>query len=479
MNTPLKTTDKILSQQLANIRELLGKINVVEALVDTGQEQRSEILKNLARQQVLSELISRIKRLHVADVAYVIENLSPDERLLIWAQIDRQRAGEVLLELSEVVREQILSHISYEDLFTVLVHLDTDDIAYLADEIPAEVLERVVRKLSESERQFFDTSTTFDEDSVAHLMTHAFIDVRDQQTIAEVLVKLRGTDEYPTHLDKLFVLDKRGIFRGLLPIQTVLRHAPEKRVSEVMVADAVVFHPNDNAREASQAFERYDLISAPVLNDRGKLVGRLTVDDVMDYQRDKMNEEMLALAGLSKSEDIFDTIRAGVRNRRFWVVMNVVTALVASRVVGLFEATIAQVVALAALMPVVASVGGNTGNQTTALMIRMLAMGQLSKQNFKLMIRKELGINVVNGLLLGVGVGVFATVIYSNLKLGIVIGAAMLLNLLVAASVGLFAPFGLEKLGRDPVLGSSIILTATTDSVGFFIFLGLAAVFLV
>jgi len=474
-----KTTDKILTQQLDHIRELLNKLNVVVSLAHNQVQQRGNILENLARQQVLAELKSWIQRLHAADIAYLITNVAPDDRMLLWQQIRTSRAGDVLLELDETIRKQIISQTEEAALLAILEHLDADDLAFLADEIPHGMLEQALTDLSESDRQFFATSVTFSEDSVGHLMTHSFVAVRDSQSLEQVLSILRDIEDYPSHLDKLFVLDQRGVFRGLLPIQALLRNPPDKRVHDLTVEDAVIFHPNDNARDAAQAFERYDLISAPVLNERGKLIGRLTVDEIMDYQHTKTDEEMLALAGLSRQEDLFATIREGVRNRSVWLMINVFTALVASRVIGAFESTIAHVVALATLMPIVASVGGNTGNQTTALMIRFLGLGQLDQKNMRLMARKELGITLVIGLLLGAVAGLFAYLIYFNLKLTIVLGVAMLLNLLIASVVGMAVPLSLQKMGRDPALGSSILLTATTDSMGFFIFLGLATLFLI
>jgi len=479
MSDTHKTTDKILSQQLEHIRELLNKVNVVVSLAHSQVQQRGEILENIARHQILAELKSWIQRLHAADIAYLISNLTPDDRILLWQQIRVSRAGDVLLELDETIRKQIIGQTTDNELLAMLNHLDADDLAYLADEIPPSILEQALKDLSESDRQFFATSVTFSEDSVGHLMTHSFVAVRDNQTLEQVLLMLRVLEDYPSHLDKLFVLDQRGVFRGLLPIQTLLRNAPDQRVRDHIILDAVIFHPNDNARDAAQAFERYDLISAPVINERGKLIGRLTVDDIMDYQHTKADEEMLALAGLSRQEDLFVTIREGVRNRSVWLLINVFTALVASRVIGAFESTIAHVVALATLMPIVASVGGNTGNQTTALMIRYLGMRQLDKQNIRLMARKEVGITIVIGLLLGAVAGLFAFLIYFNLKLALVLGLAMLLNLLIASVVGMAVPLSLQKMGRDPALGSSILLTATTDSMGFFIFLGLATLFLI
>jgi magnesium transporter len=253
---------------------------------------------------------------------------------------------------------------------------------------------------------------------------------------------------------------------------------PDKKANEIMVRDLVKFSPDDDASDASKAFERYDLVSAPVINQRGKIIGRLTVDDVMDYIREESSEDMLTMAGLRGEEDIFAPILSSARNRFTWLIINLFSAFIASRVIGLFENTIEQLVALAALMPIVASVGGNTGNQTTALIIRSLSQGQITAHNTWHLIRKELGIGAVNGLVLGLLVGLFALGLYQNYYLASVIAAAMLLELIFASFVGLSVPMLLKKFNKDPALGSSVILTACTDSVGFLIFLGLASVFL-
>ena len=246
-----------------------------------------------------------------------------------------------------------------------------------------------------------------------------------------------------------------------------------------MAKEVVKFTPDDNASDASKAFERYDLISAPVINNRGKLIGRLTVDIVMDYIRDESVEDVLNMAGVKGEEDLFSPLFDSAKNRGPWLMVNLFTAFIASRVIGLFEDTIVQLVALAALMPIVASIAGNTGNQTTALIIRALSQGQITSENTWLLIKKEISVSMINGLVFGSIVGVFALVLYQDISLSIVIASAMLTTLMIAAIVGLAVPIFLEKAGRDPALGSSVILTAATDSMGFFIFLGLATIFLI
>jgi magnesium transporter len=249
-------------------------------------------------------------------------------------------------------------------------------------------------------------------------------------------------------------------------------------VAAVMVEDFVKFHPEDEAHEASQAFERYDLVMAPVVDMQGRLIGRLTVDAVVDYIRESADADMLSMAGLKEEEDLFSTVWHAAKNRWMWLAINLCTAFIASRVIGEFEGSIARLTALAALMPIIAGIGGNSGNQTTTLIIRGLALGHITQANARRLVIKEFGVAMLNGLMWGSVVGVFAWLLYGNPALGGVMALAMLLNLIVAALAGIFIPMVLERMGRDPAIGSSVMLTAITDSMGFFIFLGLATVLL-
>jgi magnesium transporter len=252
----------------------------------------------------------------------------------------------------------------------------------------------------------------------------------------------------------------------------------DANVADVMAPDMVTFHPEDVADEAAQAFERYDLVTAPVVDKNNKLVGRLTVDEVMDYIRDESESDMLSMAGLREEEDFFASVWKSVQNRWAWLAINLITALLASRVIGLFEGSIEKIVALAALMPIVAGIGGNSGNQTTTMIVRGLALGQISAHNMHALIKKELGVALLNGLLWGSVLGLIAYALYGNYQLGLVMMSAMTLNLLLAAVMGVVIPLWMHKTGRDPAVGTSVLITAVTDSGGFFIFLGLATIFL-
>jgi magnesium transporter len=285
-------------------------------------------------------------------------------------------------------------------------------------------------------------------------------------------------DELPDHTDQLFVVDRDETTKGVLPINRLIVTDPEVMVASVMNADFISFSPDDKAQKAAQAFERYDLVSAPVVDQRNRLAGRVTVDKVVDFIREESEAELLGKAGLREEEDIFASVWKSAKNRWLWLAVNLCTAFFASRVIGVFEGTIEKLVALATLMPIVAGIAGNSGNQTTTLIIRALALGQVTPENARRMILKELAISLLNGLVWGGVAGLFAWWLYHSVALGVVMMNAMLLNLLVGALVGILVPMAMQRLGRDPAIGSSVLLTFTTDSMGFFIFLGLATVFL-
>jgi len=469
----------VLQTNLEHVKELLEKHRLVETLTHSQETPRHELVESLTHRQNVAELRNRLDKLHVADIAYIVENLPPKDRTIIWQETSLDRRGDVLVELTETVRQQVAAALPREELTQALRDLDPDDLSYIADDIPEEVLRETVSALSAEERSWLTASISYPEDMVGHYMSGAMFTVRDQDRLEDVILQLRAKGEIPSHTDKLFVLDRRGLFKGVLPIPTVLLREPGLKVHDVMASDVVKFRSNDKVDEAALAFERYDLVSAPVLNERGKLVGRLTVDVMMDHLRESNAEDMLRLAGLSKEEDMFVTIWKSARNRWMWLTVNLCTAFIASRIIGVFEGSIEKLVALAALMPIVASIAGNTGNQTTALVLRAISLGQLNGKNVFYMVRKEVGISMMNGMVFGVIVGLFAYVFYDNWALGLVICGAMLLELLIAAGVGLAVPITLEKLGKDPALGASVVITATTDSTSFFIFLGLATIFLV
>jgi magnesium transporter len=432
----------------------------------------------LVHKQNLAELTKKLDNLHPADVAYILEALPLEDRVLVWDLVKAERDGEILLEVSDAVRESLIATMDNRELVAAAASLDTDEIADLAPDLPKDVILELMRSLDEAKRAQVESSLSFEEDSVGGLMDYDFVTIRADVTLEVALRYLRIIGDLPAQTDKLFVVERDRTLVGILPLKRLLVHDPEAYVAAVMSDEPVAFHPSDHASDAAQAFERYDLVTAPVVDANGRLVGRLTVDVVMDYIREKSESDMLQLAGLREEEDLFTTVWKAAKNRWTWLAINLCTALIASRVVGLFENSIAKLAALAALMPIVAGMGGNSGNQTSTLVVRGLALGLINRDNSRRLLAKELAISLLNGTVWGGIMGFVTYLLYRNAPLSTVMAAAMLLNQVVAALAGYFAPAIIHGFGRDPAYGSAVLLTFITDSMGFFIFLGLATVFL-
>ena len=467
-----------VQETLHEIVELLDKQRLVEGLVHKQEGPRHDLVESLVHKQHVAELQKVLDSLHPADIAYILEALPVLQRLRVWDLVKADRDGEILIEVSEPVRETLIAHMDPEELVAAAETLDTDELADLAPDLPEDVMDDVFKTLPVEAREQLRAAMSYPENAVGALMDFDLVTVRDDVTLEVVLRYLRRLDELPDHTDQLFVVDRDEALMGALPINKLIVTDTERLVRDVMKTDMLVLHDAEQAQEAAQAFERYDLVTAPVTNERGKLVGRVTVDAVLDFIRQRSEAERLNLGGLREEEDIFASVWASARNRWTWLAINLVTAFVASRVISVFEGTIEKLVALATLMPIVAGIGGNSGNQTITMLVRAIALGQVNPASAKKLLVKELAISLLNGLVWGGIIGGFAMLLYNSVALGIVMTAAMTLNLLVAATFGVLVPLVMMKLGRDPAVGSSVLITAITDSGGFFIFLGLATLIL-
>lgn len=419
-----------------------------------------------------------LAELHPADIATALEGLPPESREVVWREVDVEKMGEVLLELPEAVRADLLALLDHQTVVAAVRSLDTDDIADLIPELSDDLIVEILHALDKQDRQRLDTALSFADDTAGGLMNLDTVTVRENITVEVVLRYLRRREELPEHTNSLFVVDRTDRLLGVLSLAKVLTADPQQRVSQIMERDVIRFTANTPDKEVADAFERYNLLSAPVVDEGNRLLGRITVDDVVDVIREEADREILHLAGLREQEDLFATVWQSVKNRWTWIALNLVTAFIASRVIGLFEGTIERLVALASLMPIVAGVGGNTGNQTITMIVRALALGRLSEMNIRALFAKEMGVSLMNGLVWGGLLGLIAYVLYRSVPLGLVMAAAMVLNLLLAAVAGVMIPLVRHRLGRDPAQGSSVLITAITDSGGFFIFLGLATLVL-
>jgi magnesium transporter len=465
--TPKKELED-LQEDLRDIENLLhrrdhGRSDAESALIDEGN---------------VAQLRAKLDRMHPADIAYVLEGLPLDERLAVWDLVKAERDGEILLEVSDAVRETLIRSMDSDELVAAAEQLEADEIADLAPDLPQDVIQDVFQALPVEEREQLRAAMSYPEDAVGSLMDFDVVSVRGDNSMELVTRYLRRFDELPHHTDQVFVVDRDENLEGVLPLSTLIVSNLDQAVGSVMARDMVTLYPDDKASDAAKAFERYDLVSAPVVDQSGRLLGRVTVDKVVDFIRDRSESELLTQAGLSEEEDIFSSVWASVKNRWAWLAINLVTAFLASRVIGAFEDSIEKLVALAALMPIVAGIGGNSGNQTITMIVRGIALGQVQKQHGRTLLSKELRVSLINGLIWGGLLGLVAFGLYQRLSLALVMTAAVTLNLLLAASAGVLIPITLAKRGRDPARGSSVLITAITDSGGFFIFLGLATLFL-
>ncbi len=472
------STQESLQESLQQVLLLLDKHKMLVELAHKQESPNQGLVKNLVHKQNLIELRKKLDTLHSADIAYILEALPLEDRFEVWELVKADRDGEILLEVSDAVRQTLISDMDPEELLAAAEYLDTDEIADLAPDLPKDVLYDLLDNLDAQNRSRLQSTLAYNDEAVGSIMDYETATIREDITLEVVLRYLRRLTELPDQTDKLFVVDRHDVLQGVLPLKRLVVSELDAKVSDVMSEDAVTFFAEDQTDEVSKAFERYDLVTAPVIDHNNKLIGRVTVDEVMDYIREEVEGDMLLMAGLKEEEDFFSSVWKSVQNRWAWLAINLMTAILASRVIGLFEDSIEKIVALAALMPIVAGIGGNSGNQTTTMIVRGLALGQVSSHNMYSLMIKEMGVALLNGIVWGGVLGLIAYLFYDSYQLGVVMMVAMTLNLMLAAFMGVMIPLLMNKVGKDPAVGSSVLITAVTDSGGFFIFLGIATIFL-
>ncbi|MEN8170247.1 MAG: magnesium transporter [Pseudomonadota bacterium] len=452
---------------------------MVEATETESVQERLETLHEALSQQDLKAIREFINEQHPAEIALLLESLPAEQRNIVWEQVDPNFDGDILLHVNDNLRASLIRDMESHELVAAASKLAPDDLADLLPEMPEDVTTQLLQNMDQQHRERLEAVRHYDEDSAGGLMNVDTITIRADISLDVVLRYLRRLGELPESTDSLMVTNRDGYYLGLLPLTLLLTHDPTQTVEELMSSDSEVLVANNPAQEVATLFEHHDLISAPVLDEQGKLLGRITIDDVVDVIRDRADHDFMGMAGLNEEEDIFAPVIASSRRRAVWLGINLLTALLASWVIGRFDATIEQMVALAVLMPVVASMGGIAGSQTLTLVIRAQALGQISSANAQQLLIKELGVGMLNGIIWASVLAVVAGLWFNSLPLGLVIGAAILVNLLMAALSGATIPLLLKKIGADPALAGGVVLTTITDVFGFFAFLGLAALFLI
>ncbi|MDG0969012.1 MAG: magnesium transporter [Porticoccaceae bacterium] len=433
--------------------------------------------------EIDSDTLHRVKyqlnNLAPPDIAHQLEIAPPKHRQVLWGLIDPDLSGAVIQDLSDDIQSEFLTQMDGAEVAQLTEGLDVDDVVDILQQLPDRVIPDVLKAMSMQDRQRVETVLTYHEDTAGGLMDTEVVTVRPDITVDVVLRYLRRFEEIPSTTDNLFVVSRNDTFLGNLSIGKLLTSTPTTTVREVMNTEVKAINVNLIDSEVATRFQRYDLISAPVVDEHNRLLGRITIDDVVDVIVEDADHSLLAMAGLSDTEDTFSSISRTAPRRAVWLGVNLLTAIVASSAISLFEATLDQVVALAILMPIVASMGGVAGSQTLTVVIRGMALGQVETGNLNWLLSKEFAVGALNGLLYAMVVGVIVSLWFGNPVMAVIIGLAMAINLMAAALAGTMLPVVLRALNIDPALAGSVILTTITDIVGFVSFLGLAAVFLI
>ena len=442
-------------------------------------DNRLETLRDLLDGGTLQLASRMLNALRPAETAHLLESLPLTQRKVVWELLEESAAGEVLLEVTEEVRDSLLQDMDLADIVAATEGLEIDDLADLVSELPRHITWEVIDSLDHQYRERLESVLPYPEDSAGGLMNLDTVTVRAEVTLDVVMRYMRQLgDKVPRDTDKLFVVNRDGFYLGALSLSRLLTNDPDDSVAEVMSLDIQPIPADWSEREVANRFEQHDLLSAPVVDQQGRLLGRITIDDVVDVIREEGEHQFMGRAGLSEDEDMFAPVLVSAQRRALWLGINLITAFLASWVIRQFEATIDQIVALAVLMPIVASMGGIAGTQTLTLAIRGIALGQLSSNNSRWLMIKELAVGGINSIIWAVVVGVIAGVWFQDVHIALLIAAAITINLIFAALAGAALPLLLQKLGIDPALAGGVLLTTVTDVVGFLAFLGLATLFL-
>ena len=417
--------------------------------------------------------------MHPAEIALVLESLPPAARGVVWSVIDPEIHAEVFAEAEDAVRAVRLAELDPESLAAIAQDVDTDDAADLLQDLPENVIEEVLTALDAQERSRLESVLRYEEDTAGGLMNLDVVTIRPDVSLEVVTRFLRRRGEIPEKTNRLFVVDRENCYIGSLRLADLLINEPERTVEELVMDDLPAVSVDMDDAEVARLFEQLNLLTAPVVDANGTLLGRITIDDVVDVIRDEGDHSLMSMAGLDEEDDLFAPVLVAARRRALWLAANLATAFVAAWVIGRFEATIQELVALAVLMPVVASMGGVAGSQTLTIVIRALALGQISAANFGALMSRELWVGLINSAVWAGVVGLVAGLWFGNLGLALVASAALAINLVCAALSGAGIPMLLKRLNIDPALAGGVILTTVTDVVGFLALLGLGAWFLV
>jgi len=439
-----------------------------------------DLLKRIQGKEV-EPSINQIKRvlsgMHPSEVAHCIESLPPKERKFLWSLIDTKDEGEIIAELHDEIQQELISEISPKELITIISDLELDEIVDILQILPNQKTENILSAMSQRDRKRIQDALEYPEDSAGGLMNTDIISVRPKHNLEVVMRYLRAQRELPKNTDQIFVVSRDNKYLGSLPISLILVSDTSLNVRELMETETQPIDAKLNDKDVARLFEQNDWVSAPVIDDESRLIGRITIDNVVDVIVEDADQNILGMAGVA--EDTFAAPARAARSRILWLSINLLTAFIASMTIGLFQATIDEIVYLAILMPIVASMGGVAGTQTLTIMIRGLTLQQINQSNLQWLCKREVAVSIVNGILLSILVGGITYFWFDNMLIAILICVAMVTNLICSAIAGIFIPIILRRFNQDPAIAGSVVVTTITDVIGFFSFLGLASLFLV
>ncbi len=441
-------------------------------------QQRLETLTAALHSGAAEQVRHLLASLHPAEIGDLLESLPHGPREILWELVDPEDKGEALTEVNDEVRAGLIDETDDEQLVEITEGLDTDDLADILQDLPGAVIHELLHSMDKQNRHRLEAALSYPEDTAGGLMDMDVVTVRASASLDVVLRYLRLRGEIPELTDSLMVVDRFDHHQGVLSLAALLTNSPETSVAEIMDREMERIPASMNDVDVARMFQDRNLVSAPVVDDAGRLLGRITIDDVVDVIRDEADHSLMSMAGLDEEDDIFAPVITSARRRAVWLGVNLATAFLASWVIGLFESTLEKVVALAVLMPIVASMGGIAGSQTLTIMIRGLALGQVGPGNSRMLMHKEILVSIMNGFIWSLVVALIAMAWFQNTAIGLIIGSALVINLVCAALAGFTIPLLLKKVGIDPALAGTVLLTTVTDVVGFTAFLGLGTLYL-
>ena len=442
-------------------------------------DRLAALLSNLETKGTLRRVQRMVNSMHAGEIATLLESLPPPKRAIVWRFVDPEKEGDVLVELNEQARTELIDGMDAEQLVAAVDGLDLDDLADLFEDLPETVNERVLRSMDAQDRERLGALLAYDDNTAGGLMNTDSVTVRPDVTLEVVLRYLRIRGQLPDRTDRLFVVNRSDAYVGTLDVTRLLTEDPERLVAEMLDTSIAGIPAAASASHVATLFRTRDLTSAAVINHNGILLGRITIDDVVDVIREQADHNIKSLANLQDEEDLFSPIIPSARRRGVWIGANVVAVLFVSNVVANFSPALEKIAALAVLMPVIASMGGIAGTQTVTLIVRGLGLGQLSSGNTRWLLGKEVTVAALNAIVWGFAVSIYTFILYREWKLVGVVCAALFISLLSAAIVGVSVPLALKKFRIDPALASGVFLTAFTDCIGFASLLGLGSLYLV